>query len=205
VTEVTILGLYPDPLDLRGSVWTLNDFYRRYPEIQPDRIYHLHWGFDKDDRPGRFPGDWKAKYREYQEQGSELVTLDKIDGLESYYLNTQTLEEQFPQSALTCSIAIMICEAVREGFETIHLRGVKLLAGEFFYQVRGIREAIALARSRGIQVTVTAGREKEWQDTLERVDWADITDIEMPYWCWQKVVKSANLKPDLEKVNITET
>jgi len=205
VAEVTILGLYPDPLDLRGSVWTLNDFYTRYPSLQPDRVYHLHWGFDKDDRPGRFPGDWKARYREYQHQGAELVTLDKIDGLDSKYLDIKTLEARFPKRALTCSIASMLCEAMREGFDTIHLRGVKLLAGEFFYQVKGIREAIEYARAQDITVTVTAGREQEWQETLERVDWTGITDVELPYWAWQKVVKAENLKPDLLKIDIIET
>jgi len=205
VTEVTILGLYPDPLDLRGSVWTLNDFYTRYPEIQPNRVYHLHWGFDKDNRPGRFPGNWKAKYREYQDQGAELVTLDNIDGLDSKFLDTKSLEERFPRRALACSIATMICEAVREGFDTIHLRGVKLLAGEFFYQVRGIQEAIEYARAHDVTVTVTAGREQEWQETLMRVDWANVPDIQMPYWAWQKAVKRWNLKPNLQNVNITKT
>jgi len=99
----------------------------------------------------------------------------------------------------------MICEAVREGFDTIHLRGVKLLAGEFFYQVKGIREAIEYARAQDITVTVTAGREQEWQETLERVDWTGVSDVELPYWAWQKVVKAENLKPDLLKIDIIET
>jgi hypothetical protein len=53
-------------------------------------------------------------------------------------------------------------------------------------------------------------REKEWMDTLKRVDWKNVQDIEIPYWCWQRIPHKGGLKVDLlpdhiKTVEVNET
>jgi len=164
---------------------------------RPDRVYNLH--LVPETRQNRFTGDWK---KTYSESGADIVTLGPVDGLNSRLLDTETLDSQFDKELLTCSISIMICEAVLEGFEEITLCGVELLAGEFVYQVRGILAAIEAARAQGIKVT--AKNEAKWKATLHKIDWTTIPDIQR-YWIREAaIVARISLSPENLNANTNQ-
>jgi len=189
------LGLAPD-----SEIWTINDWYMRKPQSlieRPDRVYNLH--LLPETRSNRFVGDWK---KIYSESGADIVTLGPMDGLDSRLLDTESLDSQFDKELLTCSISIMICEAMLEGFEEISLCGVELLAGEFVYQVRGILAAIEAARGRGIKVT--AKNESKWKATLCKIDWKTISDIQR-YWIREAaIVVRINVSPENLNANTNQ-
>lgn len=185
---VTILGLYAADLrgvkrrNLSGEVWTLNDWYVVYPSLTPDRLYNLHAApHTHPDTERRFPGNWRAAYSAARMNGTRIVTVWPIDGVDGQVpLPDVDLVRQFGARAMSCSIATMIYHAIMDGFMKIELRGIRLNEDEYLYQVRGIRAAIAVARE--FCREVTCQYEPEWEAKAATVDWSRFPREDVPYW-----------------------
>jgi len=185
--KVAIVGLHPNSVVPEGvDVWTINDYYLHIQtrHLKPARVFNLHEeatlnaAMQKLNTEGRWLGDWKQEYRD---SGAEIVTLGPVEGLETTILDKQRLIDEFGETHLSCSIAIMICEAVLAGAKELHICGVELaVPGEYLYQSRGIIDAIDAARQRG--VTVHAANEQPWRVRIDTTDWASSPDFIQPYW-----------------------
>ena len=197
--KIAIVGLHPNSVVPEGvDVWAINDYYAHIQtrHLKPTRIYNLHEedelnvAIAKFQPEGRWLGDWKQAYRE---SGAEVVTLGPIKDLETTILDKQRLIDEFGDTHLSCSIAIMICEAVLAGAEEIHICGVELaIPGEYIYQSRGILAAIEAARERG--VIVHAVNEKPWRVRIDSADWDKAPPFFTPYWLREREVTSVDLQ-----------
>ena len=197
--KVAIVGLHPNSVVPDGvDVWAINDYYVHVQtrHLKPTRIYNLHEEDVLDEAiaqfqlEGRWIGDWKQAYRE---AGAEIVTLGTIEGLETTILDKKRLTDEFGETHLSCSIAIMICEAVVAGAEVIHLCGVELaMPGEYIYQSRGIIAAIESARERG--VIVHAANEEPWRVRIDMTDWEKSPEFITPYWIRERPVTKLDLQ-----------
>jgi hypothetical protein len=202
--KVSIVGLHPNSVVPEGTdVWAINDYYVHVQtrHLKPTRIYNLHEedtlidAIAKMQPEGRWLGDWKQAYRD---SGALVVTLGPIEDLETTTLDKDRLTEEFGESHLSCSIAIMICEAVLAGAEVIHLCGVELaVPGEYIYQSRGILAAMESARERG--VIVHAANEEPWRVRIDMTDWKMAPDFIQPYWIRERPATEKDLQKTIRE------
>jgi len=204
--NVAIVGLHPNSVVPEGvDVWAINDYYVHIQtrHLKPTRIYNLHEedalneAIAKFQPEGRWLGDWKQAYRETD---AEVVTLGPIEDLETTILDKDRLIDEFGDDHLSCSISIMICEAVVAGAEVIHLCGVELaMPGEYIYQSRGILAAIEAARERG--VIVNAANEEPWRVRIDMTDWKMAPEFMTPYWLRERPVTEKDLQKTIREFN----
>ncbi len=194
---VHICGLYR--ADLEGytqkdlcaagaQVWTVNDWYRPYPWMMPNRVVNPHfWPHTNHycdqamDDPHRYPGDWKAEYNRVIEQGTEIYGVENIEGVNEAGQNLLPAElfEKFTLDDIVCSISACIGMAALEGFERIYLRGVQLdKRGEYKAQMPGITSTILKSKLMGVKEVLTSSGEP-WKTVSagKGLDWTNAEDV----------------------------
>lgn len=162
-----------------GEVWTLNDWYRCYPWMMPDRLFNLHLDSHVHESVHRFPGDWKAMYNQAIRRGARVVVAKWIDGVDA---GGQEIIDQDIWKSVPIhwrQIAVMTYLAACEGFERIVHQGVYLRDTEYLPHIVGLLEAMEIARNRGVDVY--SPHEKRWRDMAKTVDWSSIDDYR-EYW-----------------------
>ena len=151
--NVNIIGLYRADFQnlgissvslLNGERWTLSDWYVSYPWLKPHRVYELHTEEQiiEAKEAGRYPYDHKKI-----NSNSKVISSHK---------------KVYSDNALSCSIGIMIADAIEEGFKVINIYGVHMLGMQHEIYISGILEIIDIARSKGIEVNCLY--EKEWRE-----------------------------------------
>jgi hypothetical protein len=185
--SVVICGLYRqdlqgfDDCSLKrlGEVWTLNDWYRPYPWMRPDRLFNLHLDSHVCAEDHRFPGDWQAEYNRAINHGTRVVVNKTIKGV-----NPAGQEKIDPLvwrrvPAHWRQIAVMTYLAALEGFDRITHKGVRLRDTEYLPHIVGLLEAMEIARNRGVEIV--SPHEARWRDRADKVDWSNIDDYK-EYW-----------------------
>lgn len=189
---VTICGLYLPDYDMysgmddfalahSGEIWTVNDWYLFMTWLKPSQIWNIHRApYVHPDAGRRFTGDWKARYNKAVRDGAEIVSLERMEGIEGQrLLNTELLLKECEEYRLGCSISMMICQAALDGFRRINVIGVRFKEAEYLYQIQTTLFAILFARSKGCSVEVFQnGRESEmlWRNMNKPLQTI------IPYW-----------------------
>lgn len=179
--EVAFLGLSKqhstNVLKSVDEIWTLNDWYRVYPDIKnPAKIYQIHGNFDLTSLPGRYI-DWERHYRESE---AEIVTINESDFENGRVFDKQRALDEFGIRFFTSTMSYMFADVIMGGkVKKVFMEGIHLIAGEFVNQVPGVLHAIDLCREMGIEVY--SRFEDEWRHKINEVDWASIREPR-PYW-----------------------
>ncbi len=179
--KVAFLGLAKthSPNNIRNSdeLWTLNDFYRVYPQYKsPQRVYQIHGNFDPTALPGRYE-NWRAEYAKSQ---SEIVTINDMGFCNQRIFDKERAVSDFGKEFFVSTMSYMFADAIWQGVTEIFLEGINLIAGEFLKQVPGTIRNIEAARDHGI--IVHAPKEDEWRTKLQKINWSNVRDFETPYW-----------------------
>ena len=137
--EVIILGLNDvDPTINRDEleqceVWTLNDYYRPYPWLKPDRVYQVHTDIDNavTEMQKKRPDRWKNWREKYNESGAEIVTL-KHDPLlnNQIVMDVVKMSENYGTGFFSQTFAYMAYDAIEEGYTIVKLRGFSSMEGK---------------------------------------------------------------------------
>jgi len=142
-----------------GQVWTVNDWYRCYPKMTPDRVFNLHTKEALDEslavegREDRFPGDYISEYHMAAESGTQFVLLEQWGiANEMLYPADRIFDFLNGHKVQFCGITAMILLAVLEKYEKICLWACPLRDNEYRYQIQGILKAIKIARFKGVEV-----------------------------------------------------
>ena len=158
------------------EVWTLNDWYRVYDGVSPDRVYQIHGNFQGGNLPGRYD-NWRA---EYEESGAGIVSMCSLGFRRELLFDKERALKEFGKEFFVSSLSYMFADAIWSGVAEIYLEGVDLIAGEFLRQVPGTLRNIEAARAAGI--IVHAKNETEWRYKLATIPWNKIQDFDKPYW-----------------------
>jgi len=177
--EVTFLGLYnKDVKNLSGEIWTLNDWFRVFPKLNPARVYQIHWEFSGEHPtdPGRFK-DWR---RHYEDSGAEIVVTSDLGFSRQRFFDTDRALKEWPAADFQSTMSCMLLDAIWEGVDVVNFEGIALLGDEYTYQVPALLRNIDATRAAGVRVN--APREQIWRDSISTVDWSNIHEIAKPYW-----------------------
>lgn len=190
-----------------AQIWTVNDWYRCYPWMMPDRLFNPHFAphiNEGDD--SRFPGDWRAKYNELIASGGKISVVELIEGVnpEGQELIPLELWNKFPRSAIGCSISLAICLAAYQGFQRIELRGVRLRDTEYEDQLNFVQSAIMHAQRAGVTEIINP-YEQAWaaQTPIKSIDWTIARDVNRGS-LKHLLAYSLGLKLDPESLEIAE-
>lgn len=179
--EVTFVGLFYqsiNPDNLRGEIWTINDWYMGLPGLAPSRVYQIHWEFSgvHPDDPGRFK-DWR---RHYEDSGAEIVVTSDLGFSKQRFFDAERALREWPSQDFQSSFSCMLLEAILEGVNIVNFEGVALIGAEYAYQVPALLRNIDKARAAGMKVN--APREQAWRESICKVDWSNIREAKTPYW-----------------------
>ena len=131
--KVVMIGLYGAALapelpeleeEYKGwDIWTLNDYYRGFSNLKPDRIYQIHHSLEESAKR-LWTDDWKDRYNQ---SGAEVVTSEIIQGVnvcqQTIYPFQQAFSE-FPPEFFCSSFNYMMAHAAIEGYEEIAIMRV---------------------------------------------------------------------------------
>ena len=184
MTEVNILGLCSPQVvaktaeDFKGEIWSLNDWYRPYPWLPKiDRLYEVHKldkVLEQQSRGGRYKGFKKP----FENMGGKII-VDDVRFIEYLDADVELLRYDFLKNTypldFSCTIEIMIIEAIDKGFEKINLCGIFLLGGNHGQYIKGILKAIDYARGLGIEINTQ--HEDEWREYKSTVSYYDYINM----------------------------
>jgi hypothetical protein len=182
MSSVAFLGLAGrqsnHTLRLVDSVWTLNDWYRVYPQVNnPGRVYQIHGNFNgAPTLEGRYE-NWRE---EYENSAADIVSMCSLGFDKERIFQTERGLRDFGLNFFVSSLSYMFADAIWEGVSGIYIEGVHLIAGEFLSQVPGTLRNIETAREHGIEVHCNL--EEEWKKKLSTIDWNSIDDLDKPYF-----------------------
>ena len=134
--EVVFLALnHSDPeIDTRiienCEVWTLNDYYRCYPWLEPTRIFQTHMNIDenvKNIQKGR-PDRWQNWREKYNNSNAEIVTLKEDPGLKKQFvLDVKYLADKYGVEFFKSTLSYMAAEAIAYKYDKVHLMGFSMM------------------------------------------------------------------------------
>jgi len=158
------------------EIWTLNDYYRVFPGLLPDRIFEIHRGINIEELQSqcRFPGDYR---KVYNESGAQIVTRH-FQGFENERIfPLETAVETFGPSFFVASTSYMFALAIMEGYHDITLEGIHLTCGDQHdYMTHGMLRNIDAARARNIEVRIPGNHESRWREQAKTIkdEWREV-------------------------------
>jgi hypothetical protein len=158
------------------AVWTLNDYYRVFPGLKPDRIFEIHKPFNLEllQSDGRYPGDYR---KIYNESGAQIVTRH-FQGFENEKIfPLETAIETFGPNFFVSTTSFMFALAIMEGYQDITVEGIHLTRGDQHdYMTHGMLRNIDAARARNIEVRIPGRHEFRWREQAKttKEEWREV-------------------------------
>ena len=113
----------------KSEVWTLNDYYRVYPWLNPARVYQVHTNIDlnietiQKERPERWQ-NWREKYNE---SGAKIVTLANDEKLKNQHDWQIGRICNYPAGFFTQTLAYMAADAIEEEYSKVTMMGFSVM------------------------------------------------------------------------------
>jgi len=160
---VTIVGLYFEELlvrrqpyegfvpevPLEGEVWTMNHYYEFYPWLRPSRIIQIHTDYSELPQAAE-------SYEAYEKSGAKVFVRQKrLKGLSPacQRIYPESVIQDWPRGYFAGAAHYALALAFHEGYEEIHLRGIRLLdPGEYDCQLPSLMYGIERCETAGIKV-----------------------------------------------------
>lgn len=152
------------------SVWTLNDYYRVFPDLKPDRIFEIHKPMDMPllQANGRYLGDHR---KIYNESGALIVTRHRQGFASERIFPLDIAVEKFGEDFFIATTSFMFALAIMEGYGHIMLEGIHLTCGDQHeYMIPGMLRNIDVARENCIKVEIfPCGHEIRWREQSKTI------------------------------------
>lgn len=157
------------------EIWTLNDYYRVFPNLKPDRIFEIHKPLDMEQlrANGRFPGDYVKVYNDSEAQ----IVTSYFHGFQKEKLFPGKALEEFGPIFFAATTSYMFALAIMEGYGEITIEGIYLSrSDQHKHLIPGMLRNIDAARGRDIVVRIPGDHESRWRDEVKtfKEDWKEI-------------------------------